>query len=196
MSFMNGETTFSRTVGRGRIELILGNIVEQHADAIVNAANTRLSGGGGVDGAIHRAAGKVLRQECARVPADAKGQRCPTGQVVVTGAGNLAARWVIHAVGPFYNPFYQDKADRQLREVHANVLTAAAQRGCRTVALPAISTGAYRFPVERAAAIALAAVAEFLREHSRPEVVRFVLLKEPALAAFQQALAQLEGDAS
>jgi O-acetyl-ADP-ribose deacetylase (regulator of RNase III) len=188
---MNGETTLTHPIGHNRIELVLGNIVHQQADAIVNAANTRLSGGGGVDGAIHRAAGKALAQECAAIPADEQGRRCPTGQAVVTGAGNLPARWVIHAVGPFYNPVYADKADRQLREVHVNVLTAAAERGCRIVALPAISTGAYRFPVERAATIALTAAAEFQREHPLPEVVRFVLFKEPAFAAFKEALERL-----
>src|ERR1700689_3362190 len=90
----------------GRIELVLGNIVEQAVDAIVNAANTKLAGGGGVDGAIHRAAGLALKEECLLLPADERGQRCPTAEVRVTGAGTLPARWVIHAVGPFYNERY------------------------------------------------------------------------------------------
>src|SRR5262249_23175745 len=126
----------------GRIELVLGNIVEQEVDAIVNAANTKLAGGGGVDGAIHRAAGPTLKQECLSLPADESGRRCRTGEVRVTGAGDLPARWVIHAVGPFYSERYAEKARRQLREVHQRALEAAAAKGCRSVALPAISTGA------------------------------------------------------
>src|SRR5256885_1392446 len=86
----------------GRLELVLGNIIEQTVDAIVNAANTKLTGGGGVDGALHRAAGPTLKEECLRLPADERGRRCPTGEVRVTGAGALPARRVIHAVGPFY----------------------------------------------------------------------------------------------
>ena len=185
------DEVIARQVGQGRIELVRGNIVEQSADAIVNAANTRLSGGGGVDGAIHRAAGKALAEECAAIAADERGRRCPTGQVRVTGAGKLSARYVIHAVGPFYNARYADKGERQMREVYANVLRAAAEHDCRTLAVPAISTGAYRFPVARAAVIALGVVADFLRHSAVPEVVRFVLYKEAHFEAFQQALADL-----
>jgi O-acetyl-ADP-ribose deacetylase (regulator of RNase III) len=180
--------TISQPIGHGRIELVLGNIVEQTADAIVNAANTHLSGGGGVDGAIHRAAGRALRAECEQIAADAKGQRCPTGEVRVTGAGELAAKFVIHAVGPFYNARYADKAERQLREAYHNALTAARERGCRSVALPAISAGAYRFPLERAALIGIETVAEFLRENETPEVVRFVLFKPAVFDAFAALL--------
>src|ERR1700735_41906 len=94
----------------GRIELVLGDVVEQTVDAIVNAANTKLTGGGGVDGAVHRAAGPTLLEECLQLPADEQGRRCLTGEVRVTGGGMLPARWVIHAVGPFYNDRYADKA--------------------------------------------------------------------------------------
>jgi O-acetyl-ADP-ribose deacetylase (regulator of RNase III) len=180
-----------RAIGHGRIELLQGNIVEQEADAIVNAANTHLSGGGGVDGAIHRAAGKALLRECERLPADERGRRCPTGEVRVTSAGKLAAQHVIHAVGPFYNADYAEKAERQLADVYTNALRAAAEHGCRVVAFPAISTGAYRFPLGRGAEVGLDAVAAWLRAHPLPEVVRFVLLKEAAFAAFQAALGRL-----
>jgi O-acetyl-ADP-ribose deacetylase (regulator of RNase III) len=185
---MATDTFLSRRLGRGRVELLLGNLVEQSADALVNAANTRLSGGGGVDGAIHRAAGKALRAECEQLAAYEQGRRYPTGQVRVTGAGNLDARFVIHAVGPFYNSRYADKAERQLREAHVNALAAAAERGCRSIALPAISTGAYRFPVPRAAEIALSAVADCLAQSELPELVRFVLLKPSVFEAFREEL--------
>jgi O-acetyl-ADP-ribose deacetylase (regulator of RNase III) len=190
---MSEETVVSRSFGGSRIELVLGDIVAQEADAIVNAANTRLSGGGGVDGAIHRAAGKALKEECARLPADDEGRRCPTGEVRVTGAGRLRARHVIHAVGPFYNDRYADKAERQLRQVHENILAAAAQHSCRTIAVPAISTGAYRFPIDRAAAIAVETVAEELKKTKAPKVVRFVLFSRAHFEAFRPALEALPG---
>jgi O-acetyl-ADP-ribose deacetylase (regulator of RNase III) len=187
------EETFRRAVGRGSVELVLGNIVEQEVDAIVNAANTKLSGGGGVDGAVHRAAGKDLARECRALPADEKGRRCPTGQVRVTGAGRLKARHVLHAVGPFYNADYAEKASARLREAYDNVLRAAAEHRCRTIAVPAISTGAYRFPLAPAAEIALGAVADFLKDNALPEVVRFVLFKPAHLEAFRAALEGLAG---
>lgn len=179
-------------IGHGRIEVVVGNIVEQEVDGIVNAANTHLSGGGGVDGAIHRAAGKALKEECARIPTDERGQRCPTGQVRVTGAGKLAARWVLHAVGPFYNPLYVEKGERQLAEVYGQVWTAAKEHGCRTLAVPGISTGAYRFPLERAAEIAVESAVAWLRDNEMPAVIRFVLLKESVFTVFQQTLSRVQ----
>jgi len=188
---MNTPETTHLPLGHGRIELVRGNIVEQEANAIVNAANTKLAGGGGVDGAIHRAAGQALARECPRLPADGRGRRCPTGEVRVTRAGKLAAQHVIHAVGPFYNPRYAEKGERQLRQVYENALRAAAEHGCLVIAVPAISTGAYRFPLKRGAQIALETVAEWLKEQRRPEVVRFVLLKEKVFEAFRSALKRL-----
>lgn len=183
--------TDSLQIEQGRIELVLGNIVEQTVDAIVNAANTKLTGGGGVDGALHRAAGPRLKEECLLLPADENGRRCPTGEVRVTGAGNLSARWVIHAVGPFYNERYADKARQQLRQVHQKALEEAAARDCRSVAFPAISTGAYRFPLPEAAQIALAAAREHLQGPRPVEVVRFVLFKPARLEVFRTSLLQL-----
>jgi O-acetyl-ADP-ribose deacetylase (regulator of RNase III) len=175
----------------GRIELVKGNIVEQKVDALVNAANTTLAGGGGVDGAMHRAAGSALLEECLKLPEDENGKRCPTGDVRVTGAGKLSARWVVHAAGPYYNERSADKARVQLRQVHERALQAAVARGCRTVAFPAISTGAYRFPIADAAAIALAAVREHLRQPQSLEVVRFVLFTQKDLEVFRTALEAL-----
>jgi O-acetyl-ADP-ribose deacetylase (regulator of RNase III) len=178
----------------GRIELVLGNIVEQAVDAIVNAANTKLAGGGGVDGAIHRAAGPALKEECLLLPADERGRRCPTGEVRVTGAGKLPARWVIHAVGPFYNERYADRARQQLRQVYQQALEAAATKGCTSVAFPAISTGAYRFPLAEAATIALKAAWEQLQKHPSVALVRFVLFKPAQLEVFQVALHALAAE--
>jgi O-acetyl-ADP-ribose deacetylase len=182
----------SLQVGHGRIELVLGNIVEQEVDAIVNAANTKLAGGGGVDGAIHRAAGPRLKEECLRLPADQRGRRCPTGEVRVTRAGELPARWVIHAVGPFYSDRYAEKARNQLRQAYLHALNAAAERECRSVALPAISAGAYRFPMAEAAEIALAAAKEHLLQPQPVELVRFVLFKPAHMEVFRTALGSLE----
>jgi O-acetyl-ADP-ribose deacetylase len=181
-------------IGGGHIELVLGNIVEQAVDAIVNAANTKLAGGGGVDGAIHRAAGPALTEECLSLPADERGQRCPTGEVRVTGAGNLPARWVIHAVGPFYSERYAEKARQQLRHVHEEALKAAASLGCRSVAFPAISTGAYRFPLADAAEIALSAAVDHLREPQAVEVIRFVLYKPAHLEILRNVLGHHRAD--
>jgi O-acetyl-ADP-ribose deacetylase (regulator of RNase III) len=175
-------------VREGGIELVLGNIVEQTVDAIVNAANTKLAGGGGVDGAIHRAAGPTLLAECLKLPEDENGRRCPTGEVRVTRAGNLPARFVIHAVGPFYNERYADKARQQLRQVHELALQSAAGKGCQSVAFPAISTGAYRFPLAEAAPIALSAATEHLREPTSVKLVRFVLFRPAQLSVFREAL--------
>lgn len=185
--------TTSLQLDHGRIELIHGNIVVQHVDAIVNAANTTMLGGGGVDGAIHRAAGSSLMDECAALPVDDEGKRCTTADVRVTGAGDLPARWIVHAVGPNYNERYADKGREQLRLVHQRALEAAVARGCRSIAFPAISTGAYRFPVIEAARIALTAAAEHLSRSQSLEVIRFVLFTHNDLAVFQTALAELAG---
>jgi len=187
---LNG-TAATRTVGHGRIEVVLGNIVEQQTDAIVNAANTKLSGGGGVDGVIHRAAGAALKEACLQLPVNETSRRCPTGQARTTVAGNLPARYVIHAVGPFFNEKYADKAERQLQEAYENSLAEAVRHGCRSIAFPALSTGACRFPLDRAAAIALRTVADFLRRESSVEVIRFVLYKQPHLDVFRAELERL-----
>jgi len=178
-------------LGHGTLELVRGNIVEQRVDAIINAANTSLEGGGGVDGAIHRAAGPALLEECLKIPKDEKGHRCPTGEVRVTGAGDLPSKYVIHAVGPFYDHKYAEKAQDQLRYVHENALEAARERDCMSVAFPAISTGAYRFPIEQAAPIALETAARFLNRRTAVKIVRFVLFTEADLDTFRQAMKTL-----
>ena len=158
-------------VGVTRLVLVQGDITREDADAIVNAANPGLLGGGGVDGAIHRAGGPGILEECRAIVA--RIGSCPAGQAVVTEAGRLRARHVIHAVGPVWRGGEQDE-DRLLRDAYRNSLALALTVGARSLAFPCISTGAYGFPPERAARNALDAVRAFALEHGRPDEVRFV----------------------
>jgi O-acetyl-ADP-ribose deacetylase (regulator of RNase III) len=168
----------------GLIELVQGDITTQAVDAIVNAANSSLMGGGGVDGAIHRAGGPAIFEECRRLGG------CDTGDAKATGAGRLPARYVIHTVGPVWRGG-GDREEELLASCHRRSLEVAAGLGCRTVAFPAISTGLYGYPVERAAAVALGTVAAVLRDIRELELVRFVLYGEDHLAAFARVLADL-----
>jgi O-acetyl-ADP-ribose deacetylase (regulator of RNase III) len=164
----------------GRIELVQGDITEQVVDAIVNAANSGLAGGGGVDGAIHRAGGPEIMAECRSLGG------CPTGDARATTAGRLQARYVIHAVGPVWHGGGRGEAS-QLASCHTRSLALAAELGCRTVAFPAISTGVYGYPVAEAAAVALAATRSALTAQPQLELARFVLYSASHLAAFEQA---------
>jgi O-acetyl-ADP-ribose deacetylase (regulator of RNase III) len=163
------------------IELSRGDITLEQVDAIVNAANSTLRGGGGVDGAIHRAGGPAILAECL----DLGG--CETGRAKATGAGRLAARYVIHTVGPIWNDGSHGEVPL-LAACYRNSIELAAELGCRSVAFPSISTGVYRFPLDRAAPIAITAVADALAEFPQIERVRFVLFDQDTFSTFRQAL--------
>jgi O-acetyl-ADP-ribose deacetylase (regulator of RNase III) len=160
-----------------------GDITEQAVDAIVNAANSGLLGGAGVDGAIHRVGGPSILEECRRLRAERYPQGLPTGEAVATTAGRLPARWVIHTVGPVYGD--HDDPAPLLAACHTNALRVADELGATTVAFPAISTGLYGYPVAEAAAVAIDAV-----RAATPRVreVRFVLFGASAKAAFDDTL--------
>jgi O-acetyl-ADP-ribose deacetylase (regulator of RNase III) len=173
---------------RGRaIELVVGDIAAQEVDAIVNAANSSLAGGGGVDGAIHRAAGPAIMEETRRRYPDG----CPTGSAVISGAGQLRTRFVIHAVGPFWRGG-QAGEEALMASAYRTALDLAAEHACRSVALPALSTGAYRYPIEEAAKVAIETTAEFLEQladDSPLGTVRFVLFSTDVFATFDRELA-------
>jgi O-acetyl-ADP-ribose deacetylase (regulator of RNase III) len=166
-----------------RIELAEGDITRQQVDAVVNAANASLMGGGGVDGAIHRAGGPTILAECRELRRTRLPDGLPTGEAVATTAGELPARWVIHTVGPVY----ARSEDRSglLAACHTNSLRVADELGAATVAFPAISTGVYGYPLEEAAPVAIRAV---LGADTRVREVRFVLFGHEAFAAFKGAL--------
>lgn len=168
----------------GRIlELHQGDITQEECDAIVNAANSRLAGGGGVDGAIHDRGGPTIMAETdAKYP-----DGCATGSAVISTAGKLKARFVIHAVGPAWYGGQRGEA-KLLAGAYRRSLELAAERDCRSIALPALSTGAYGYPMDLAARVALQAAIDFLAQHELPERVRFVLFDAGAYGAFAAAL--------
>ena len=167
-----------------RVVLVQGDLTEQAVDAIVNAANSSLLGGGGVDGAIHRRGGPAILEACRRLRADRYPEGLPTGQAAATPAGRLPARWVIHTVGPIYSARGDHAA--LLASCHVESLRVADELGCSTVAFPAISTGVYGYPLELAAPVAVAAV---LGAPARVDEIRFVLFDRGAYLAFERALA-------
>jgi O-acetyl-ADP-ribose deacetylase (regulator of RNase III) len=166
-------------INQSTVELIQGDIVGQDVDAIVNAANSSLSGGGGVDGAIHRAAGPELLAECRTLGG------CPTGAARITKGYRLKARHVIHAVGPVYQRREQDA--ELLASAYRNSLELSARHGLKTIAFPAISTGIYGYPLDLAAPIALQTVKQYLEQHPEITLVRFVLWDTVALKAYERA---------
>lgn len=167
------------------IELVEGDITDQHVDVIVNAANPSLLGGGGVDGAIHRRGGPEILAECRALRADQYPDGLPVGDAVATTAGLLRARWVVHTVGPVYSS--TEDRSHLLAACYRNALRCAAELGASTVAFPAISTGVFRWPLASAAEIAIGTTTAAGVEHPTIRVVRFVLWGHDALAAFRAA---------
>jgi O-acetyl-ADP-ribose deacetylase (regulator of RNase III) len=176
----------SRTIAGARVEVVQGDITRQDTDAIVNAANTTLLGGGGVDGAIHRAGGPAILAECRRLGG------CATGDAKITTGGRLPARHVIHTVGPVFRDG-RHREPELLASAYRRSLEVAVEQGLTSVAFPSISTGAYGFPIARAAPVALGTVARFLAERpGKLELVRFVLFSAADLAVYETALDALE----
>ncbi len=169
--------------GSCRVELVQGDITEQEVDAIVNAANPRLAGGGGVDGAIHRAAGETLMQETGRLYPEG----CETGHAVSTSAGKLNAKFVFHAVGPVWRGGRAGEPEA-LASAYRSCLELALKHNCQSIAFPAISTGVYGYPVDRAAETSLETVRDFSAEQQQPLEVRIVLFDAGTYGAFARVL--------
>jgi O-acetyl-ADP-ribose deacetylase len=169
-----------------RIELVEGDITHERADAIVNAANSTLLGGGGVDGAIHRRGGGTILEACRDLRRERYPTGLPVGEAVATTAGELSARWVIHTVGPIYRR-ERDPA-KLLARCHRACLRVADELGAATVAFPAISTGAYGYPVEQAAPVAISSTQRAMAASPSVKVVRFVFRDEGTLAPYRSAL--------
>ena len=177
-------------IGKAVPELLQGDITEQDTDAIVNAANPSLMGGGGVDGAIHRRGGPAILAECRAMRSSRWPEGLPTGEAVMTCGGNLKARYVIHTVGPIYTGGGGDEPEL-LARAYRSSLRLALGKGMKTVSFPSISTGAYGYPIDEAANVALGAVVEWLRENDGLEEVRFVLYNERDLQTYVRALERI-----
>lgn len=171
-------------VGQALMEIVEGDITGQDTEAIVNAANTSLLGGGGVDGAIHRAGGPRILEECRQLGG------CPTGEARITAGGNLKARYVIHTVGPVYQDGLKGEP-RLLASCYRESLKLASAKGIKSLAFPSISTGAYGYPMAAAAKIALKTVKEYLAEHPEIKLARFVLFGLSAYQTYEEALKEI-----
>jgi O-acetyl-ADP-ribose deacetylase (regulator of RNase III) len=171
-------------INNSTLALAEGDITNESTDAIVNAANTRLAGGAGVDGAIHRAGGPSIMGECRKIGG------CPTGQAVITTGGNLRAKYVIHTVGPVYQGGNKGEA-ALLKSAHLESLKLASARKLKSISFPAISTGVYAYPVNEAAQIALKTAIDYLKGHSDIELVRFVLFGRKTYDIFAEELKKL-----
>ncbi|MHB8137067.1 MAG: O-acetyl-ADP-ribose deacetylase [Smithellaceae bacterium] len=174
------QARFNQTI----IELVTGDITLENTDAIVNAANSRLAGGAGVDGAIHRAGGPTIMAQCRQIG------NCPTGQAVITTGGNLKARYVIHTVGPIYRGGTQNEA-RLLGSAYQNSLKLACRKGLQSVSFPAISCGVYGYPVGEAAHLALKSCIEFVQDNTDLQLIRHVLFDQRMYDMFAQEFKKL-----
>ncbi len=174
-------------LGSAIIRVVKGDITEQDTDALVNAANSTLMGGGGVDGAIHRRGGPKILEECKEIRRTEWPDGLPTGRAVITGGGNLKARYVIHTVGPIWRGGRAGKAEL-LASCYRNSLGLARSKGLKSIALPSISTGAYGYPIEEAHEVALRTVTSFLDREDRLKEVRFVLFSARDLEIYESGM--------
>lgn len=173
------------TINSTVFSLIRGDITHEETDAIVNAANSRLAGGGGVDGAIHRAGGPKIMEECRKIGG------CPTGSAVITTGGNLKAKHVIHAVGPIYRDGKHGEANL-LAGAYTKSLELAVKNSIKSIAFPSISTGAYGYPINEAAEIAFKTIMDFIRANKGLSLVRFVLFSDRDLEIYRKTLERLK----
>jgi O-acetyl-ADP-ribose deacetylase (regulator of RNase III) len=173
-------------IGKAKICLVRGDITEQNTDAIVNAANSTLMGGGGVDGAVHRKGGPEILEECKRIRATEWPDGLPTGKAVITSGGDLKAKYVIHTVGPVWRGGMSGEPEL-LAEAYLNSLRLAVSKRLKTIAFPSISTGAYRYPIEKASRTALTTVKEFLEKEDKLDKVVFMLFTKHDVETYKEA---------
>ena len=184
--------TMQTIINGVKLNLILGDITEQATDAIVNAANSSLMGGGGVDGAIHRAGGPAILEECKEIVA--RQGRLPTGKAVITTGGNLKARFVIHTVGPVWHGGSKGEPEL-LASAYRESLKLASEHNLKSISFPSISTGAYEYPMAQAAEVAIKTVIDFLKgHHTSIQIIDFVLFSPDALNSFSSALKKQSKD--
>jgi O-acetyl-ADP-ribose deacetylase (regulator of RNase III) len=178
-------------IGNITLRIIQGDLTEQEVDAIVNAANPSLMGGGGVDGAIHRKGGSKILEECKKIRATLYPNGLPTGKAVITSGGNLKAKYVIHTVGPIWRGGDEGEPEL-LAEAYKNSLKLAVEKGLKSIAFPSISTGAYGYPIEKASRVALKAIKELLeKEKQTLKEVRVVLFREHDLKVYEEAIKEI-----
>lgn len=173
-------------VGNATLEIVKGDIADVETDAVVNAANSTLLGGGGVDGAIHRKGGPKILEECKRIRETEWPDGLPTGKAVITSGGNLKAKYVIHTVGPVWFGGFHVEAEL-LKQAYRNTLKLAVSKGLKTIAFPSISTGAYGYPIEEASRMAVGTVRSFLEKEDKLEKVIFVLFSDKAFDIYLKA---------
>lgn len=171
-------------INKSTLSLVEGDITKQDTDAIVNAANKSLLGGGGVDGAIHRAGGTKILEECIKIGG------CETGEAVITTGGHLKAKYVIHTVGPVYRDGLHNEP-KLLENAYRNCLNLASSKGIKSIAFPSISTGAYRYPLSDAAEIALKTAVEYLQENTDIELIRFILFGQMSWDTYRKVLKEM-----
>lgn len=181
----------SITVNKTKLSLTVGDITKQKTDAIVNAANSSLMGGGGVDGAIHRAGGPKILEECMKIREKQGG--CDTGEAVITTGGNLPVKYVIHTVGPIWGGGNRREPEL-LANCYKNSLKLAVENGIKTISFPSISTGAYGYPMDQAANAALKAVIDFLKKDDSLEEVVFVLFNDMIYKSYESSLKSISND--